>query len=74
MSGQTVGGIMGYSPQAMLINQIKCTAITIVIFIVLMWILGKIPVAGPYVRDGISWVITKVSVYAGIANCGFTNK
>jgi hypothetical protein len=65
--------IMSYSPQALLWNQAKCMAIGIVVFIVLMWILSRIPVVGPWISDAIKYIITKLAVLAGVINCGFQN-
>ena len=60
-------------PMGFLMDLAICNAKGLVIIMILLWVIGKIPFIGPYVKSGITWVFTKIAEYAGIANCGYTN-
>jgi hypothetical protein len=57
----------------MLMGLAICMAQGLVIFMILMYLISMIPFIGPYITGGITWVITKIAVYAGVANCGYKN-
>lgn len=65
--------IMDYTPMGMLKNQLWCTAVSIVVIFVLVWLLGMIPIVGPWVVGGIRWVFTKIAELLGVIKCGFAN-
>lgn len=64
---------LAWSPQAIIFNQVKCMAIGIVVFMILMWLLSMVPLIGPIIKNTILRIITKLAELAGIAKCGFTN-
>ena len=63
-------GLMSFSPMGFLIKQAKCMAISIIIFMVLIWLISLVPVIGPWVGDTIKLGITKLAEGAGVLNCG----
>lgn len=63
-----------WSPTALLWNQAVCMAIGIVIFMVVTWLISKIPIIGPWTSRTIKWIITKLAVMAGVLNCGFKDE
>lgn len=65
--------LASYSPQAIILAQVKCMAIGIVVFLICTWLISKIPVVGPWVSDKIKLLITKTAEWAGVLKCGFAN-
>ena len=65
--------IMDYTPMGMLKNQLWCMGVSIVIFMILTYIISRIPIIGPRISSTIKWLITKLAEFAGVLNCGFAN-
>lgn len=72
-SNDSGGGfsLLSFTPMGFLLGQAKCFAISIIVFMILMWLISLIPFVGPWISRTIKLVITKVAVFAGVLNCGF---
>ena len=65
--------LTAYTPMGMLKNQLWCMAVGIIVFMILMWILSKVPIIGPWLSSTIKYSITKLAEFVGVLNCGFEN-
>lgn len=62
-----------FMPMAIIWNQAKCMLIGFVVFAILLYIISLIPLVGPWVRDGVLWLLTKLMEFTGVAKCGYQN-
>ena len=68
------GFSMPMSPMGFLMSYAKCILIGLAIFAIILWAISKVPVIGPWVRNTVLWILTKLMEFAGLANCGFANE
>ena len=70
MSTEYYGSFDGsWSPQAILFNQLKCMAIGIVLFMIILWLISWIPLIGPWLKRAIQRLVTLLAEFMGVARC-----
>jgi hypothetical protein len=65
---------MPMSPQQFLMDKAICMATGLVIFMILLWVISLIPIIGPKLKSGVTYLLTQLTSAAGITNCGYQNK
>ena len=70
-SSSGFGGIQ--SPMGFIKDKAICLLIGLALFAIILFLISKIPLIGPKVKSTLLWLLTKLMIFAGIANCGYQN-
>ena len=61
--------LSSWDPRVILYNQVKCFVISIIIFMILIWLISYIPIIGPIMKNLIIRFITFLASMAGVIKC-----
>ena len=58
-------------PIGFILGHVQSMLIGMVILAIILWAVSKVPLLGPWVRNAVLWLLTRMFEFIGIAKCGF---